>query len=74
MKMDGYTILGIIIIAIGTALMVFGSGKSDSKSQKEITDKIVETQHKIEELKTGKTVDSAAITKIESEFNNWADN
>lgn len=75
MKMNIYVIFGVVIIAIGTCFLYLGSSKSDKIAQKEVTEKIEETQRKIEELKHSGSgnVDTNKINEIENEFNAWAD-
>lgn len=69
-----YTILGIILIAIGSYAIYFGATKADKKTQQEITDKIVETQHQIEALKIEPNIDQTEVKNINNEFSSWADN
>lgn len=71
--MNIYIVFGIIIIGLGTLLIYYGSGKNDKQSQKEITDKIEDTQKKIEQLKSDSNVNQTELTKVENEFDKWAE-
>ena len=71
--MNIYIIAGIVIIGLGTLLVYYGSGKNDKESQEEITDKIEDTQRKIEELKSDPTISYKDIMEVENEFTAWAD-
>ncbi len=70
--MNIYIIIGIIVIGIGTLLIYYGSGKNDRQSQQEITDKIEDTQRKIEQLKSNSNVNQEDLVIVENEFANWA--
>ncbi|GAA4434423.1 hypothetical protein GCM10023188_25350 [Pontibacter saemangeumensis] len=72
--MNAYVIAGIVLIALGTLVMTFGSNKSSAESQKEILDKFEETQQKIEKAKGSTDSDKGKeeIEQIENEFNEWA--
>ncbi len=67
-----YTIIGTIIVAIGAYVIYYGSTQNDKKTQKEITDKIEQTQLQIETLKSNNEVDQKEVEALEDEFSDWA--
>jgi hypothetical protein len=74
--MNWITILGIVIIALGTLLTYYGSSLSSENDKKEITDKIDSFNKNIERVKNENITQSEKdekIKKIQEEFNSWAE-
>ncbi len=74
--MNWITILGIVIIALGTLLTYYGSSLSSKNDKNEITDKIDSFKENIEKVKKENISVSEKeekIKKIEDEFSSWAE-
>ncbi|MES2138490.1 MAG: hypothetical protein V4511_02200 [Bacteroidota bacterium] len=69
--MNIYIILGTIIVAVGSLIIYFGSNRDSQSSQNEITEKLNETQKKIDNLKLT-SIDTQKVNQIENEFHEWA--
>jgi hypothetical protein len=74
--MNWITILGILIIAVGTLTTYYGSSLSSNKDKKEITDKLDNFNQNIEKIKSENIPPqekTEKINKIKSEFDAWAE-
>lgn len=74
--MNWVTILGIIIIAVGTLLTTYGSSLSNKSDKTDITEKLESFNESLDEIKNGnlpKPEKEEKIKKLEGEFGDWAE-
>ena len=75
--MNWITIFGIIFLAIGTFMTIYGPTLNSNKDAEDIKEQISKFSEKLEQAKMDtnpntKPVDPVKLNKIESEFDEWA--
>jgi hypothetical protein len=69
-RMNTLTLIGIVVIAIGTVLMVVGQKSDDDESSKALEKRIEEVRSELQVARSAN--DTAAIQSLQSEFDGWA--